>query len=457
MPPAASLPPLFLEKMRRLLAQEYPAFLASYDLPPSAGLRVNTLKISPAAFQAISPFPLSPLPWAAEGFILSATPAQPPSPGKHPYHAAGLYYLQDPSAMATAALLAPRPGERVLDLAGAPGGKTTHLAALMQGEGLLIANEIHPKRVWELASNLERWGAPNALIANETPAHLAQALPGFFDRVLLDAPCSGEGMFRKNEAARLEWSPQLVASCALRQSAILDEAARLVRPGGRLVYSTCTFSPEENEAVVLRFLETHAEFELAEMERLPGAAPAFNDEAGRPPGLRLWPQRAPGEGHFLAALTRRDGNIISSPRPAALARLSPQERALWRQFSRANLAGQWEEADLRHSGGYLYRLPPGSPSLDGLRIVHPGLWLGQFKPGRFEPAHALALALRAGQAQRTIDLSLPQAVSYLHGHPIADVGEDGWMLVCIQGFPLGWGKRAGGVIKNYYPKGLRWL
>ena len=191
-------------------------------------------------------------------------------PGKHPYHAAGLYYLQDPSAMAVAELLDPQPGERVLDLAAAPGGKATHIAAKMQGQGLLVANEIHPKRAWELAGNLERWGAINVAITNETPERLAERFEDFFDRVLVDAPCSGEGMLRKGEAARVEWAPELVHGCALRQTTILEQAARLVRPGGRLVYSTCTFNPEENEGTVARFLDTHPEFELIEPSRRPG-------------------------------------------------------------------------------------------------------------------------------------------------------------------------------------------
>ena len=232
----SEIPSAFLERMARLLRDEYPAFLASYDKLPSVGLRVNTLKIAPEVFRQIAPFKLAPLPWCAAGFTIAGEDKEP---GKHPYHAAGLYYLQDPSAMAVAELLDPQPGERVLDLASAPGGKATHIAAKMQGQGLLVANEIHSKRAWELAGNLERWGAANVAITNETPERLAERFEDFFDRVLVDAPCSGEGMLRKSEAARVEWAPELVRGCALRQTAILDHAARLVRPGGRLAYSTC--------------------------------------------------------------------------------------------------------------------------------------------------------------------------------------------------------------------------
>ena len=260
-----AIPPAYLQRMQHLLGDQYPAFLAACAQPAVAGLRLNTLKISPQEFQSISPWPLSPLPWSVAGFALPSA-AQP---GKHPYHAAGLYYLQDPSAMAAAEVLAPRPGERVLDLAAAPGGKSTHLAALMQNQGLLVANEIHPQRAWDLAENLERCGVQMACITNETPARLAQAWGGMFDRVLLDAPCSGEGMFRKSERARGEWSPEHVAACATRQGGILNEAARLVRPGGWLLYATCTFAPQEDEQTIGQFLQAHPEFAL---EAIPGTA-----------------------------------------------------------------------------------------------------------------------------------------------------------------------------------------
>jgi 16S rRNA C967 or C1407 C5-methylase (RsmB/RsmF family) len=242
--------------MEHLLGDEYGPFAASYDAPSSAGLRVNSTKISAEEFRLLSPFSLEPLPWVANAFVLASNVESPGrglampvmTPGRHHYHAAGLYYLQDPSAMVVAEMLDPRPGERVLDLAAAPGGKATHIVSLMRNEGLLVANEIHGQRAWDLAENLERWGARNAVITNESPERLADRFAGFFDRVLLDAPCSGEGMFRRSEAARREWSPELVHGCALRQSHILAQAARMVRPGGRLVYSTCTFAPGRTRA-----------------------------------------------------------------------------------------------------------------------------------------------------------------------------------------------------------------
>ncbi len=301
------IPTAFLKRMESLLGDEFVDFLSCYDRYPESGLRVNTLKLTPVEFLQLSPLELAPIAWCPAAFHIPEN-AQP---GKHPHHAAGLYYLQDPSAMLAAEVLAPAPGERVLDLAAAPGGKSTHLAALMQGQGMLVANEIHPKRVWELAENLERWGAVNTTITNETPERLADHFGAYFDKVLLDAPCSGEGMFRKSEAARLAWSPALVESCARRQVALIDQAARLVLPGGCLLYTTCTFSAEENEGVISAFLESHLDFELRDCamgyDAWSYATQAVSANADMRQTVRLWPQRIQGEGHFLALLRRIDG------------------------------------------------------------------------------------------------------------------------------------------------------
>ena len=272
--------------MSRLLGDEYAAFAAALEAQPVSGLRVNTLKLTPEEFQKISPIPLGErVEWCEAAFSLTPNPTPNPSPnpadlergakkerepGKHPYHMAGLYYLQDPSAMAPAELLDPQPGERVLDLAAAPGGKTTALAALMQGRGLLVANEIKDKRVGHLAVNVERWGAGNVVITNENPERLADHFGPFFDRVLVDAPCSGEGMFRKDMGARRDWSEEMVAGCAIRQRNILRVAAKLVRPGGTLLYSTCTFAPEEDEQVISTLLDEFPEYEVWPLEGFPG-------------------------------------------------------------------------------------------------------------------------------------------------------------------------------------------
>ncbi len=486
--------------MAALLGDEYPAFLASYDTPASVGLRVNTLKIGVEAFLRLAPFDLRPVPWCPAGFVVITSPPAPllegetsppapllsgegrltpPSlagkgagglgPGKHPYHAAGLYYLQEPSAMAVAELLDPQPGERVLDLAAAPGGKATHIASLMQGQGLLIANEIHPQRAWELAGNLERWGARHVAVTNETPERLAERFPGFFDRVLVDAPCSGEGMMRRGEAARREWTPELVRGCALRQVAILEQAARLVRPGGRLIYATCTFNPEENEGTIARFLERHPEFALIEPQCRPGFSPGRPDWlSGQAPGtsrsslaraVRLWPHLAAGEGHFIAVLTRADDAPTAPPprpwRPAAVPR---PVAAAYRAFCAAHLTAPPAVEHLALVGSYLYALPPGLPDLTGLRYLHPGWWLGTIKKDRVEPSHALALGLNCQDAQRVLDLPAddPALAAYLRGETLTSCGEEGWTLVAVDGFPIGWARRTAGRLRNHYPKGLRW-
>jgi 16S rRNA C967 or C1407 C5-methylase (RsmB/RsmF family)/NOL1/NOP2/fmu family ribosome biogenesis protein len=479
-----ALPAAFLARMARLLGDEFPAFRASFDAAPSAGLRVNTLKITPERFRALLPWELTPVPWCPAGFVVDDVPGacEAPGtrrlsglpPGKHPYHAAGLYYLQDPSAMAAAEVLAPQGGERVLDLAAAPGGKATHLASLMAGAGLLIVNEIHPRRAWDLAENLERWGVRNAALTNETPERLAERFEGFFDAVLLDAPCSGEGMLRRSEVARREWAPELIAGCSLRQAAILAHAARLVRPGGRLVYATCTFAPEENEGTVARFVRDHPEFELRAPPRWPGFAPGrpewlANDVPGNSelPGtwsslsraVRLWPHLAPGEGHFIALLYKRAMGPVSggASRPWRPARLPRPVEAAYRAFCAENLAVIPATERLTLIGSYLYALPPDLPDLIGLRFLHPGWWLGTIKSDRFEPSHALALALRPEDARRTVSLGAERAelAAYLRGETFRAPGEDGWLLVAADGYPVGWGRRVGGVVKSKYPKGLR--
>ena len=471
------IPAAFLERMERLLGGEYPAFLASYAMPPSVGLRVNTLKIAPEAFRQLAPFDLTPTPWCEAGFTLDKGDVEP---GKHPYHAAGLYYLQDPAAMAVVELLDPQPGERVLDLASAPGGKATHIAAKMQGQGLLVANEIHPKRAWELASNLERWGATNVAITNEKPERLAERFEGFFDRVLVDAPCSGEGMMRKGEAARVEWAPELVRGCALRQTAILEQAARLVRPGGRLVYSTCTFNPEENEGTIACFLDAHPEFELIEPSRRPGFSPgrpnwldarAAAVGAGHPQGdaptdlranltcaVRLWPHLAPGEGHFIAVMRKYDAEpTTATPRFWCPARLPRPIETAYRAFCAEHLAAIPADERLALIGSYLYALPAALPDLTGLRFLHPGWWLGTLKKDRFEPSHALALTLPSESLRRSVSLAPHDSTlaAYLRGEGFRSDGEAGWVLICVDGYPLGWGKRVGETMKSHYPRGLR--
>ena len=371
--------------------------------------------------------------------------------------------------MTPAEIMAPHPGERLLDLCAAPGGKSTHLAALMQNQGLLISNEIHPGRVWELAENLERWGVCNAAITNETPERLAQHFGAFFDRVLVDAPCSGEGMFRKSAAARQDWSLALVQGCAARQGEILRQAARLVKPGGWLVYSTCTFNPTENEEVIGKFLNESSgiyRFELGEPPRRLGFSSGkpewmVNPQPELDRAVRLWPHHAPGEGHFVALMKN-----ASSSDPLNVGdlrkkwnRCDPAARKLVETFCGAALNISFDPERLAQVGSYLYLLPQGLPGLSGLKVAHPGWWLGTLKKGRFEPAHGLALGLKKGDARQSLDFQAddPRLAAYWRGETLASAGEDGWLLVCVDGFPFGWGRRAQGIVKNYYPKGLRKL
>lgn len=463
--------------MRRLLGgDESDELLRSLSAGPVTGLRVNTLKLTAHEFEMLSPWELKPVPWCPSGFLPLLEGEE--RPGRHPFHAAGLFYLQEPSAMAVAEALAPRRGELVLDLAAAPGGKSTHLASLLGHDGILVANDISAARARELSRNLERWGARRALVTNAAPSQLARTWGPLFDAVLLDAPCSGEGMFRKTPQAREQWTPELVTDCAVRQDSLLDEAARLVRPGGRLVYSTCTFEPEENEQVVARFLESRPDWELQPtgLEGVQRGRPEWAAGSVRSAELalamRLWPHQASGEGHFLALLRRSErssaGTAIEA-RSAAKVRSrgrgagadekdQAQALGLWRRFVNENLCADplpRHALSLRSDG--LYAVPTGAPALTGVKALRPGLWLGTVDRGRFAPSHALALALRIDDARRTVDLfpDDPRLHSYLLGMELDSPGEDGWVLVAVAGQPLGWGRRGRDIIKNHYPKGLR--
>jgi len=472
-----NIPKAFLDRMAGLLGSEYNEFLSSLSLPAITGLRVNTLKITNNQFIHKSPLILAPVPWCSSGFIVGSDEGGTVhvSLGTHPYHSAGLYYLQAPSAMAAAETLAPHPGEKVLDLAAAPGGKATHLAALMNNTGLLVANEIHPRRVWDLVENLERCGVTNAIVLNETPQRLADHFGEYFDRVMLDVPCSGEGMFRKSEVARKEWKPELTRSCAIRQSAILEQAARMVKPGGRIAYTTCTYSPEENEGVINGFLSQHPEFNLDIFPHTPGYYPAKPEWIGLPPedrlnqAVRLWPHRTQGEGHFIALLIKREssarylGNGLSktglySNRHTKV-KGPGKVISILDDFCRANLTIAFDSLQLTIDGSYIYYLTDETPDLSGLHVIRPGWWLGSINKDRFTPSHSLAMGIKCDQARHHLPLTPgdQQLSAYFSGESFTNSGEDGWVLVCADGYPVGWGKRVQNVIKNFYPHGLRRL
>lgn len=427
------LPEAFLQRMEAQLGSEYPAFLENLERPRAVALRFNPMK----GERPVLPFAGAPVPWEPEGFYYDPETR----PGLHVYHEAGVYYLQEASAMAPVALLDPKPGERVCDLCAAPGGKTTQIAGRMLGQGFLVCNEINPKRAKILSRNIERMGVANALVTNEHPETLASRFHGFFDRVLVDAPCSGEGMFRKEEAAVTDWSQETVQMCARRQREILDSAARLVRPGGRLVYSTCTFAPEEDEETVAAFLESHPEFTPEPVE-----APWF--VPGENASYRMWPHKLLGEGHFAAVLRKTQGE--SGEVPACPGEKCPKA---WESFAK-ELDITLPEGKAVSFGQSLYWAPMELPELNRLKVLRPGLELGTERKGRFEPAHALALWLKTCAVAESFPPESPEMKAYLHGDVVPS-GKKGWCLVQAGGYAIGWGKGDGSVLKNHYPKGLR--
>jgi len=477
-----SLPEDFIKKMQTLLQDEWEDFAYSYQNHKYQALRLNPLKKGlarkdyPGVLERLGVTEQIPVPWAEDAFYYE----EQMHPGKHPYHEMGMYYIQEPSAMSAASLLRPQPGERVLDLCAAPGGKTTQLAAYLAGGGLLVANEIHPQRCKVLSQNVERMGISNAIVTNEESGKLALRFSAYFHKILVDAPCSGEGMFRKNPEAMDEWSPEQVQICADRQRSILEDAAGMLMPGGVLVYSTCTFSPEENEGVISSFLSRHEEFELVKVD-----APYF--DPGKPHWadageelertFRLFPHHLHGEGHFVAVMHKKGVALKTSgsdmPEHALNGRKRKQlftnqpDKAMlqiFADFAECTLTQEMQtflpEGELTMFGQQLYRLPTDSPDLSGLRVLRAGLHIGTFKKNRFEPSHALALFLGNDDVQNCVELKVTdkETADYFRGETLngaCSSGKNGYCLVCVDGYSAGWGKRTGDQIKNHYPKGLR--
>ncbi len=427
------LPQEFLRRMESQLKEEYPAFLQSLERPRAVALRFNPLKGQIPALDFVG----EQVPWEPMGYYYDSEQR----PGLHPYHEAGVYYLQEASAMSAVVLLDPQPGEKVCDLCAAPGGKSTQIAGRMRGEGFLLCNEINPKRAKILSRNIERMGIANALVTNEHPGRLAQSLSGFFDRVLIDAPCSGEGMFRKEEAAVTDWSLETVEMCVRRQAEILDSGAQLVRPGGRLVYSTCTFAPQENEQAVAGFLERHPEFEPEQIDA-PWFTPAGEGQ------FRLLPHKLLGEGHFVAVLRKKGDDV-----PEHATEIGEKLPKLWEAFAK-DMGISLPSGKAITFGQSLYWAPTEMPSLKGLKVLRPGLELGELKKGRFEPAHALALWLKTCNCVENLDAEGENIQDYLCGNVIP-TDKKGWCLVTVDDYPIGWGKGDGVQLKNHYPKGLR--
>lgn len=458
-----NLPIEFEKKMKAFLGNEWDDFLYSYDNNRFQALRFNTLKVqSPEErMRILKTLKISSdkkVSWANEAYYFDENVR----PGKHPYHEMGLYYIQEPSAMSAAALLAPKPGMRVLDLCAAPGGKSTQLATYLGDSGLLVSNEINTQRSRILSQNIERMGIKNAIVTNEDSFVLASHFPGFFNAIQVDAPCSGEGMFRKLPEAIEQWSMENVAICAARQKEILDNAAVMLKPGGTIVYSTCTFSKEENEDVIEYFLEKHPDFTLEEMER-------------------FWPHKVDGEGHFVAKLVRRgsvDTGFKSDRQTKKIknnknrknetkSALTKENMKLLSEFLDEtisdDMAALIKNSRLVMFGEQLYRLPDMEVDIKGLKVQRAGLHLGEFKKQRFEPSHSLALALKLSEAKNVVKLTCdnPQTIGFFNGQSVMLSDEQaaeckkGWALVCVDGYPAGWGKVNGTQVKNHYPKGLR--
>lgn len=450
----------FTDRMAQMLGDEYAAFIDALKQEPMKSLRFNTLKGDLSKFPFWEDWHLHQVPWTSTGFYYDNTT----HPGKHPLHEAGVYYIQEASAMAPVTFLDVSPGDYVLDLCAAPGGKSTQIACALDGKGLLFSNEIHPARARILSENIERMGIGNAIVTNETPAHLSEKFAGFFDRILVDAPCSGEGMFRKNADAIPEWSLDNTMLCAKRQDEILDYAASMLRDGGRIVFSTCTFAPIENEGSIYRFLSRHPEFHLVSVPLTDGMAnanpaycnPSEGDSSILPEiskAIRIWPHKAAGEGHFLAVLENLGGKRTAHGTPVKSSGTDCKElNAFWAESMCVPLNG-----NVINFGDQYYLLPEGTPSLKGLKVLRPGLHLGTLLKNRFEPSHALALWAKPEDVTHVYPLhdDLATATSVIAGNTFPATGEKGWYLITVYDYPLAFGKLAGGIMKNHYPKGLR--
>ena len=416
----------YLRRLQKILP-DFEKYKACLDQAPYKGIRVNTLKISVSEFKEISPFALEQVEWEPDGFLIGEE-----KPGRSVYHDAGLFYVQEPSAMCAAPLLEVKPGERVLDLCSAPGGKGTQLAQSMRGEGILVLNEKIADRAKILLQNVERMGIVNAVVTNADPSELSERLEGYFDKVLVDAPCSGEGMLRKEAAAAENWSLSNVEMCAARQKKILESAAKLVTPGGMLVYSTCTFSEEEDERNVEWFVREFPQFELLSQRK-------------------IYPHREKGEGHFAALFRKCDGEKVRfrTWKPFADKKSVASWKEFEREFLKKPLCGEFLTF-----GKNICLVPAELFSLDGLRVLRAGLLLGENAGKRFEPAHALAMGADRNNLTKIADLDDEQILRYLHGEELPPKDLQGWCVAAYHGYPIGLAKNAG-ALKNHYPKGLR--
>lgn len=431
------LPEEFVKTVRAQLGQEYDDFLESYQRPVYSGVRINTLKITPEAYQQLVGEKLEPVSWNELGFYCENTKWA----SRNPLYYAGLYYIQEPSAMLPAHMLPVEPGDKVLDMCAAPGGKSTALGAKLKGEGLLISNDISYSRAKALLKNIEAFGIKNSGIISEDPKKLAQRLPEYFDKILIDAPCSGEGMFHKKPSMTESWlktGPEVYSEI---QRSIICDGADMLKPGGYMVYSTCTFSPLEDEGTIEYFLNKYPDFKVIKE-------------------VRLWPHKVKGEGHYVVLL-QKSGESHRQTVPSPIQYKQAKELDGFTKFLKeAALSIEFDEKRLSCIGDHLYYMPETMIDIDGLRVLRFGWYLGNIKKNRFEPSGAFAVGLTKEQCNHTIDLTYDsvETVKYLKCETLeVDANlENGWYLICTNGYPLGWGKVINGTLKNKYPAGWRW-
>ncbi len=450
------LPADFQTKYTKLLGDQATDFLRSFSEPSTHGFRINPLK--PA--NTIHIDESHPTAHCKFGFYGEVD-------GKSPEHTAGLVYSQEPSAMYVGEVAHPSANEKVLDLCAAPGGKTTHLGSYMKNTGLLVANEIDSKRAKVLVENVERFGFKNTIVTNTDPEKMAKTLPNYFDRLLVDAPCSGEGMFRKDPDATKYWNIDYPKKCAKRQKEILTEAVKNLRPGGTLIYSTCTFSPEEDEQIISWLVKEH-HFIILPIKKFPGMDSGRPDWSDNNPELtkcvRIFPHHFQGEGHFIAKLQKPEKEIqFRGPKPITknpnINKMNSEQMELWANFANGRFSKDLS-ANLVVFKNNLYSVPDDTPDFGKIRIVRLGLEMGEFKKSRFEPSYGLALSEEVFNSNSKIEISFDEWKKYVHGDTFSVSGADnkkGWYLLTFKALPIGFGKLVGNTIKNFFPKGLRYM
>ena len=442
------LPKAFENRMKILLGEEWDAFLQSMEQPSFRGLRWNPLKCSKETLQKNLVFSLEPTPFSSFSYQI---PQDVERIGTMPLHHAGAFYVQEPSASSAVTVLDPKPGDRVLDLCAAPGGKSTQIGTCLQGEGLLWSNEFVKNRATVLLSNIERMGIRNGVVSSCHPDTLCQKLAGYFDKVLVDAPCSGEGMFRRDPQAVADWSEEHVKTCAVRQQVILDSASQTVKEGGVLVYSTCTFAPEENEQVVEAFLRTHPEFECED------CGVSFGRASKRlPMTRRIFPMDG-GDGHFVAKMRRVDANP-ESPLPYVYTSRGRKDSQKAMEELLDSIFVKTPNRPIEQVKDFFVFLPDGLPRLDGLGVIRAGTLVAEGKTNRLEPVHQLFSSASLENCRQVVDLPADseEIRRFLLGEEL-EVADSyrGFVLVAVDGIPLGSGKCSQGRLKNRYPKGLR--